>query len=183
MGLANRPLAVFFAAALVSAVPSLAPPSVIAVDDLRLLDAMNERAAFGLDDDRQTVALLLNSERDVGTAEWGIPMTAEEELTLDLPGRMAYAEEAQREMLPFAMSTPTFGGAYFDQQNGGRLVILLTQMGGEGPGRDLLPSGTLPGDRISRRDAHVRSPRDRHGPRLGLSRCTRSRSPRLQRDP
>lgn len=88
--------------------------------------AASERATYGLPADSSTVAALLGSNRDVGSARWGIALTAEEEAALDLPARMAFANALSERVLPFAQS-PTYGGAYIDQQQGGRLVVLLTE--------------------------------------------------------
>lgn len=89
--------------------------------------AASERATYGLPADSSTVAALLGSNRDVGSARWGIALTAEEEAALDLPARMAFANALSERVLPFAQSLSTYGGAYIDQQQGGRLVVLLTE--------------------------------------------------------
>ncbi len=89
--------------------------------------AAAERATFGLPADVGTVSALLGSSRDVGTPRWGIAMTAEEEASIDLPGRMAFADALSEQVLPYVQSLPTFGGVYIDQLANGGLVILLTQ--------------------------------------------------------
>lgn len=70
---------------------------------------------------------LLSSGDDLGTPEWGIPMTAEEESFVNLPARMQFANDVAAELLPFLQSLPTFGGAYIDQTASGGLVVLLTE--------------------------------------------------------
>lgn len=104
--------------------------------------AVAERAAFGLPSDYSTVEALLASGLDVGTPRWGIPMTAEEEETVDLPSRMTFAGYAQS-AIPFAQQLPDFAGLYFDQTHGGKLVVMLVGHGHEAEQAiiaDLLPS-------------------------------------------
>jgi hypothetical protein len=90
--------------------------------------AVAERAVFGLRSDREFVKDLIGSVNDVGTVRWGIPMTSEEEAAVDLIGRMAYANEMDAELVPFARSLETFAGAYIDQSQGGMLIIQLTEL-------------------------------------------------------
>jgi hypothetical protein len=99
----------------------VAEPAAVTIEQARA-----ERETFGLRADREFVADLLLSSSEVGMAHWGIPMTAEEEQELDLLGRMSFAQEAHDRVLPFAASLPSYAGAYFDQREGGKLVILLT---------------------------------------------------------
>lgn len=87
--------------------------------------AAEERAVFGLPSDEATVAALLTSGQDVGTERWGIPLTADEEAALDLPGRMAFANAIHSELIPYLEALPTFGGVYIDQMRDGDLVVLL----------------------------------------------------------
>lgn len=89
--------------------------------------AVAERANWGLAADRDTVTSLLASGRDTGSARLGIPMSAEEEQQLDLPGRMAFAAAVKRSVVPFVESLRTSGGVYIDQHNDGSLVVLLTE--------------------------------------------------------
>lgn len=109
-----------------------------------LAAAMEERAMFGLPADEQTVREVLTSGLDVGTANWGIPMTSDEEAAIDLVGRMAFADLAARLIVEKAQLLPNFGGAYFDQRDRGALVVLLV---GDNPRLEeelasLLPAGT-----------------------------------------
>lgn len=92
-----------------------------------IAQAMSERRSLGLPSDLDTVNALLNSGADVGTPRWGIPMTAEEEITVDPAGRMAFANDVYRRVIPFVESLPTFAGAYMDQMHDGRFVVLLTE--------------------------------------------------------
>jgi len=88
------------------------------------------------------VAALLASGDDVGTGRWGMAMTTAEAATVDLAGRMAFADAVHGELLPYARSLLAFGGAYFDQARHGRLVVVLTSQSPEAEGRlrSLLPS-------------------------------------------
>lgn len=88
--------------------------------------AISERADFGLPADRETVVDLLTSGQDVGTVRLGIPMTAQEEAALDLPGRMAFANAIHEELMPYLETLLTFGGVYIDQERNGGLVVSLT---------------------------------------------------------
>jgi len=65
---------------------------------------------------------------DVGSGVWGIPLSAAEEKALDLSGRMAFAEAVSEDLLPFAKSLPSYGGAWIDQLAGGGLVVALTDV-------------------------------------------------------
>lgn len=90
--------------------------------------AAAERATFGLPAEVGTVSALLGSSRDVGTPRWGIAMTAEEEASIDLPGRMRFADDLEDAFLPYARSLPTFAGAWIDQASGGGVVVGLTEI-------------------------------------------------------
>jgi hypothetical protein len=98
-----------------------------AVPEWVVARAVSERANWGLAADPETVASMLASGRDVGSARWGIPMTAEEEQQLDLPGRMRFASEVKRTVVPFVDALRSSGGVYIDQQRDGSLVVLLTE--------------------------------------------------------
>ena len=110
------------------AVATLAVPfSTSAEDGASVEAAADARASLGLDADLTLVAELRGSANDVGTAEWGIPMTADEAEAVDLAGRMAFADQIDQDVRPWLESLPTFAGLYFDQINGGSLTVLLTQ--------------------------------------------------------
>lgn len=97
------------------------------VDDERLQAAIAERAAFGSRTEASYVRSLIASPDDIGTPRWGIPLTREEERSVDVQGRMAFADAVHEELLPVAESLDSFAGAYFDQTANGRLVVLLTR--------------------------------------------------------
>lgn len=122
---APRKTAVFVALLMVFAVATggraLAMPTYSA-----LQAAMVERASFGLPADQATVIEILASGLDIGTAKWGIVMTAAEDEAIDLGARMDFFLNVDRDVLPFAQAAPTYAGAYIDQPNGGGLVVLLT---------------------------------------------------------
>lgn len=95
-------------------------------DAERLGEAMALREELGLPSDSATVAALVYSDRDVGTALWGIPMTADEEKQIDLAGRMQFADDVDISVLPLVRNLDTYAGAYFDSRHDGGLTILLT---------------------------------------------------------
>ncbi|MGH2445723.1 MAG: hypothetical protein ACRDGD_06770 [Candidatus Limnocylindria bacterium] len=70
---------------------------------------------------------IIQSGLDVGTAKWGIVLTAAEEATLDLSGRMHFANQLSEALIPYAESLPIFGGAYIEPARGGGIVINLTE--------------------------------------------------------
>jgi hypothetical protein len=88
--------------------------------------AKEERAALGLPADDATLKSLIGSTADVGSAEWGIVMTAAEEDSIELPGRMAFAAAVKKDVLPYVKSLPAFAGAYFDSASQGEFVVVLT---------------------------------------------------------
>lgn len=105
------------------------PDSTVSADGRSLRQrVVDERAAYGLPVNDAMIDALLDGGIDVGTPKWGIPVTAEEEKTLDLPGRMHFAELVNRELIPFVENLPTYGGAWFDQRDAGGLVVLLTEL-------------------------------------------------------
>jgi hypothetical protein len=110
-----------------------------------VIAAAAERATFGLPSDTATVSALLGSGQDVGSGRWGIPMTADEEKSVDLPARMTFAQQAKEAAIPLARRLPDFAGVYFDQADRGKLVVLVVG-GGEETDRQaiaaLLPAGS-----------------------------------------
>lgn len=110
---APRKTAVFVALLMVFAVATggraLAMPTYSA-----LQAAMVERASFGLPADQATVIEILASGLDIGTAKWGIVMTAAEDEAIDLGARMDFFLNVDRDVLPFAQAAPTYAGAYID---------------------------------------------------------------------
>src|SRR5450759_3019972 len=89
---------------------------------------IDARSAFGLPVDSDTMRLISQPGVDVGSGVWGIPLSAAEEKALDLSGRMAFAEAVSEDLLPFAKSLPSYGGAWIDQLAGGGLVVALTDV-------------------------------------------------------
>jgi hypothetical protein len=114
-----------FAATILLASPGGQGPA--AASTRAVQTALLERAAFGLSADSGDVSRLLHSPADVGSTKWGLPLTGEEEVALDLQGRMSFAQAAGAELLPFVRALPTFGGVYQDQRNEGALVVLLVE--------------------------------------------------------
>ncbi len=101
------------------------------------------RSDFGLPTDDATLARL-SSTGDVGSSQWGIPMTGVEEASLDLVGRMTFANAVAVGVLPYAEKLPTFAGAWIDELQNGSLVIMLTRPDAatEATIRTLLPGGS-----------------------------------------
>jgi hypothetical protein len=62
--------------------------------DPDLAQAVAARKAYGLVADAATVAALMASSADVGSAEVGIPMTRDEVTALDINGRNAFVAAA-----------------------------------------------------------------------------------------
>ncbi len=84
------------------------------------------RASLGLPADAATIQNIVASGMDVGTKELGVPLTPEE--LADLHGRMEYAYQVEESVAPYVRGLASFGGLYFDQLAGGRLVVLLTSL-------------------------------------------------------
>ncbi len=99
------------------------------------------RLDFGLPADDATLVRLA-SGGDVGSGQWGIPMTADEEARLDLMGRMTFANEITKGVLPYTENLATYAGAWIDELQNGSLVIMLTQADAatEATIRSLLPA-------------------------------------------
>ncbi len=106
-----------------SAAASAASPDVGRLSDARLIE---ERAQFGLPVDATSIDRLRVAGADVGSREWGIPMTAAEMDKVDLGRRMAFAHAAAVQVIPRAASAAVYAGSYIDQPAGGGLVILVT---------------------------------------------------------
>jgi len=90
-------------------------------------EAAAERAVYNLPTDPQTMAALA-AGLDVGTAKWGIAMTAEEEAKIDIPGRMRFVSDAEDRLLPRARMLPQYAGSWIDQSDRGGLVVMLTEI-------------------------------------------------------
>lgn len=110
---------------LVSAIPGAAQAIPVSYSAEQRQAVVAERLAFGLPVDEGTLLKLANGA-DVGTSEWGIALTAQEEDSLDLARRWTFEYEVGERMLPYVEELSTYAGMYFDQSRGGELVILLT---------------------------------------------------------
>jgi hypothetical protein len=115
-----------FAVAIAMAWTVVIPNSSLADDDEQLRIASAEREAYGLPTSPDLVRNILETGSDIGTDRWGIVLTAEEEASLDLVGRMEFVD-LMRPAIEFAQGQPTYGGAYVDQAAGGNLVMAFTQ--------------------------------------------------------
>ena len=93
----------------------------------QLAEGLRARRLLGLSTDRGQVRALMSGTGDAGTTTWGIPMTLAEAALVDLPARAAFAERVDRVVFPVLERSASFGGAWMDQQHGGRLVVLLTR--------------------------------------------------------
>lgn len=89
---------------------------------------MSKSRALGLAADPTETAGLMDSDADVGSDIWGIPMTAAEEARVDLPGRMKFAVDVGQSVIPALEDLPTFAAAYFDSTSNGELVVALTEI-------------------------------------------------------
>lgn len=93
--------------------------------DSRLLDsAISSRETFGYRSDRAFVRNLQDSERDVGTAKYGIPLTEDE--LVDFERRLAIQRIVYEGFDEAARERPDFAGRYIDHAAGGRVVVLTT---------------------------------------------------------
>lgn len=96
------------------------------IEPLLMRAAMEERRAFGLQSDSSHVLSLIASGSDLGRAETGMVLTRVEAEAINLQSRMDFASAVSESILPFARPRADFGGAYIDQLDGGRLVLLFT---------------------------------------------------------
>lgn len=100
----------------------------LAADSAATTAIAAERAAYGLPTDRGSLDRLSSSSNDVGSATWGIAMTAEEEAEVDIAGRMAFADDVSHSVVPVISRMPTYAGEWIDQKSDGSLVVLLTDV-------------------------------------------------------
>lgn len=70
-------------------------------------------------------------------------LTSSELKGLDLPGRAAAADRADRVIRPLAMSLPGFAGIYQDQIHGGRLVVRFTSVSAAGHAAVVASAGSV----------------------------------------
>ena len=88
--------------------------------------SFSERAEYGLPTDSAALERLADG-KDVGTSQWGVPMTEKEAAAVDLDARMEFADAVDRDVLPDLRALSSFGGAWIDQLHGGGLVVQLTR--------------------------------------------------------
>jgi hypothetical protein len=120
--LASRLLAI---AVVVCASSSGSPTTArAAAPDPALVQARANRASLGLAADPTTVARLVGSRNDVGTAEWGIPMSAKEVAEVDLVGRGRFANDIATRILPSLEKRADFAGVWIEPT--GNAVVGLT---------------------------------------------------------
>ena len=93
-----------------------------------LSEGVRARLEFGLPATSNGVAQLMGSVSDVGSEEWGFPMTAAEAKAVDVGGRMKYESEFDESVVKFVRSLPTYAGVSFDQRDGGRPTVRLTHL-------------------------------------------------------
>ena len=138
-------LATLMALAMLAGAPdaswAAAPRTPTAV---QVAEGARARRLIGLPATPRRVRALLAGREDVGTSAWGIPMTRSEADRVDLDARVRFAEVVDREIMPLLRPLSTFAGAWLDQANGGRLVVMLTRRdpGIEAEVRRRLPVGS-----------------------------------------
>lgn len=105
-------------------------PAIGAKSGPALVDpyVLTQRLTYGLPVDPETLATVAWPGVDVGTAKWGFPLSPEEDLRLDLNGRMRFADQVSLRALPFARGLGNYAGAYIDQKHDGGLVVMLTDV-------------------------------------------------------
>jgi hypothetical protein len=86
--------------------------------------AIVERAELGFGGSPTKVGSLLDGGADPRSAEWGIPLTTAE--LDDISARATFSNRAKEKAIPYAETLDTFAGAWFDQADDGKLVIMLT---------------------------------------------------------
>lgn len=82
------------------------------------------RKTLAFRSDRAYVEQLQNSPEDMGTAEFGIPLTAIERQ--ELGRRQAIVDLFSERMEAAARARPDYGGIYMDHPRGGKVVVLTT---------------------------------------------------------
>jgi hypothetical protein len=122
-----RGLTLILAGLLVLATPHVLAGSAPSLSAAELSAAIEDRAAFGLPSDPETIERIVLSGADAGSDAWGMVLTAAELKSLDLEGRVAF-ENAATDLIAHAESLPEFAGAYFDQKAGGQLTLQFTSI-------------------------------------------------------
>lgn len=113
---------------------------------------LETRADHGFSTDLDYVLGFVAAGEDVGTAEWGFPMTREE--VAEVERRSAFVQAAHDSgLIDRARARPDFAGAYVDHQQDGKLVILVTSDAEEASSSllALVPAGG-PGMEVRRAD-------------------------------
>ncbi|MGI8794624.1 MAG: hypothetical protein ACR2H3_15870 [Acidimicrobiales bacterium] len=117
-----RPVAVALVLSALLAGSSIAAAS--AATEAEIDTAIAERAELGFVGSPTKVRSLLDGEADPRSAEWGIPLTTAE--LDDITARATFSNRAKEKAIPYAEALDTFAGAWFDQKDDGKLVIMLT---------------------------------------------------------
>lgn len=120
-------LATTLSVALAYAAISVSPAAGASVSDDAIDHGIYMRGVYGLNASRDYVAKLAGSPADVGSAEYGVPLTRAEVKELDIYGRTNYSLALQNKVLPYVESLPTYAGEWLDQKDGGKLVVMLTK--------------------------------------------------------
>lgn len=105
-------------------------------------DDLDARAAHGFPADSDHVRQITNSGADVGTAEYGFPMTQAE--MDEVERRSAYVQSAHESgLVDAARARRDFAGTYVDHQADGQIVVLVTSSVKEAEAalRPLVPDG------------------------------------------
>jgi Trypsin len=98
------------------------PPSAATEDEATDADAMRFRESFGLRADPDFVRAARLDKVNYSSDAYGIPLSG---LEVEELFRRARIQSAMGTSLDYARKQPGFGGAYLDQQNGGRPVFLF----------------------------------------------------------
>lgn len=88
-------------------------------------DDLGTRAAHGFPANPESVLGLIRDGRDVGSAEWGFPMTIEE--VREVERRSAYVQATfDSGLIGAARARTDFAGVFLDHDSGGRVVVVTT---------------------------------------------------------
>lgn len=99
-------------------------PTTATAEQSLLEDNLVVRASLGFEADRFYVQSLRGSPADVGTADYGLAMTASERAEFER--RMETQVRMDKYLLPVVTKRADYGGVYIDNHAGGRIVILTT---------------------------------------------------------
>ena len=101
--------------------------SVAAVSETEVDRGVYMRDLYGLRADRAYVEELISSTRDVGSLEFGMPLTKAEADDLELNDRANFEAAVSVDLVPYLETLPTYAGEWIDQKDGGSLVVMLTK--------------------------------------------------------